>query len=288
MDAEGITLFDLSPGRTVGDRYKIHDANRQGGLSTAFEAVDLQSGERCELQLFPGGLFDGPQQLRDFSAILTPWKRVSSPAVVRVRDIVPLPGSVLALVTDLPEGESLRDRLKRRGRLPEDEVVALGLRLLDGLEAIHQQNLVHGDVKPSTIHVVGEGRDVEPLLVDGGVTPALWTAKDLGEKTALIGTPYYAPVEQFGGDSPNVQTDLYNLATVLFECLTGCLPWPGSTFMEVFQAKLKKERPSMRERAPEVEVDAALERAVVTGCLAVRSERYATAEEFRRALAAFA
>jgi serine/threonine protein kinase len=288
MDADGIYFYDLSPGKTVGDRYKIHDANRQGGLSTAFEAVDLESGERCELQLFPGALFDAPEQLKDFSAILAPWKHVDSPWVVRVREIVPVHGSVLALITDLPEGATLRERLKRKGRLPAEEVVGLGLRLLEGLQAVHAKDLVHGDVKPSTIHVSGEGADVAPVLVDGGVTPALWTAKDLGDKTAMIGTPYYAPVEQFGGDSPNVQSDVYNVAAVLFESLAGCLPWVGSTFMEVFQAKLDKALPSMRKRAPEVEVAPELEKVIATGCLAVRTERYASALEFHEALSGLA
>lgn len=285
MDA---SLYDLSPGKTVAERYRIHDANRQGGLSTAFEAVDLENGERCELQLFPGGLFDAPRQLEEFSAILSPWKRIDSPYVAHVRDIVPVGSSVLALITDLPEGETLRERLKQKGRLPVDEVLPLGSRLLEGLQAIHAQELVHGDIKPSTIHVSGDGGEVTPVLVDGGITPALWTAKSLGDKTALIGTPYYAPVEQFGGDSPNVQSDVYNVAAVLFECLTGRLPWQGSSFMEVFQAKLDKKPPSMKERAPDVDVPPEVEQAIVGGCLAVRTDRYASAAEFHEALAGLA
>src|SRR6185295_19899496 len=108
--------------------------------------------------------------------------------------------------------------------------------------------LVHGDIKPSTIYVDAKSKKLGPQLVDGGITPGLWNAKHLGERTALIGTPFYAPVEQFGGESPDVQSDVYNVATVLFEMATGVLPWKGKSFLEVFQAKLQKTPPSMKAR----------------------------------------
>ena len=98
-------------------------------------------------------------------------------------------------------GESLRDRLQRKKRLSSAELVALGSQLLEGLGRIHGAGLVHGDIKPLTIHVSGKGAKLTAMLVDGGITPSLWSAKGLGEKTALIGTPYYAPAEQFGGDA---------------------------------------------------------------------------------------
>ena len=120
------------------------------------------------------------------------------------------------------------------------------------------------------------------------MTPGLWNAKGIGDRTTLIGTPYYAPVEQFGGDAPTVTSDIYNVATVLYECLTGVLPWPGKTFLEVFQAKLQKTPPPMAERAPGVSVDPQLEAVITRGCQADRHERYASAEEFGEALAALA
>jgi serine/threonine-protein kinase len=134
--------------------------------------------------------------------------------------------------------------------------------------------------------VTEDRKGLSAQLVDGGVTPGLWNAKHLGDHTALIGTPYYAPVEQFGGDAPDVQSDIYNVDTVLFELVSGTLPWPGSSFLEVFQAKLDRNAPSMAARAPEVDVDAALEEAIVRGLMADRRERYAKASEFRKALEA--
>lgn len=284
MASQGVPLLDLSPGRLVGERYRVVQPHRQGGFSVAFEVNDEETGERRELQLFAASLFEKEDQAEEVRASLAPWMEIDAESVVRVTDVALVGSSAVALVTDFPRGETVRARLKDRGRIPQEEVVAIGCQLLEGLVEFHGAGLVHGDIKPSTIHIEQERRDARVLLVDGGVTPALWTAKDLGDKTALIGTPFYAPVEQFGGDSPNVQSDLYNLAAVLFECATGVLPWPGSSFVEVFQAKLDKTPPSMSLRAPEVEIDPELERVIVTGCLAVRDERYPSAEAFLREL----
>jgi serine/threonine-protein kinase len=272
---------DLSSGSRIADRFEIVEPHRQGGLSVAFQVDDLRTGERCELQFFPPSLFDGESEVQHFATAWAPWLRVDSPHVLRVREMLPLGPSSLFLITDLPRGENLRVRLDGAGPLAPEEVVRLGLELLDGLAEIHARGLVHGDVKPLTVFS-GEGRAV---LVDGGTTHGLWTAKDLGERTALIGTPYYAPVEQFGGEPPTVQSDVYNLATLLFELATGVQPWRGRTFLEVFQAKLEREVPTVADRAPGVEVPPALEAAIAGGLHADLGRRYGSAREFRERLA---
>jgi serine/threonine-protein kinase len=284
---EAPTLYDLVPGKEVAGRWRVVGPNRQGGLSTAFEVVELDGGERRELQLFPSALFETHEQARDFKDTWLPWTHVNDDAVLRVRDVVLLGETTLLLVTDLPFGRSLRKQLDREGSPRPEHALAVGKQLLRGLVAVHAAGLVHGDVKPHTIHVRDiDGAEPRAMMVDGGVTPGLWTAKHLGEQTALIGTPYYAPVEQFGGESPDVQSDVYNVATVLFELATGVLPWPGRTFLEIFQAKLDRNPPSMKLRAPDVEVDPALEDVIVQGLLADRSERHQSAKLFLEALEA--
>jgi serine/threonine-protein kinase len=284
MPPESFSVFDLVPGKVLASRYKIVRPHRQSGLSATFEATEEKTGERCELTVFPAALFDRPEQAEEYRQSLEPWKKVRSPSVARVRDLISLAGSNLLLATDFPGTTSLREWMKPKKRLEAEAVVQLGIALLDGLIAIHGQGLVHGDIKPTTIFM--NGKETTPAqLVDGGITPGLWNAKHLGEHTALIGTPFYAPVEQFGGESPDVLSDIYNAATVLFEATTGMLPWPGASFLEVFQAKLDKHPPSMHRRAPDVDVEPALERAIVGGLLADRRERYPTAAAFREVLA---
>jgi serine/threonine protein kinase len=285
MPVKPLTLFDLAPGKDLLERYTIRRAHRQGGMSTTFEVEDKKRKSSCEVQVFPSALFENPQQAREFADSLAAWTRVDSPHVLAARDVHALEDGSILYVTDMPAGSSLREWLRAHPVSPAATVVELGKQLLDGLSAVHAAGLVHGDVKPHTIQV-DEHKGLRVVLADGGITPGLWSAKHLGEKTALIGTPFYAPIEQFGGESPNVQSDVYNVATVLFEAATGTIPWKGKSFIEVFQSKLDKRPPAMKSRAPKVDVPAALEEAIAGGLMADKRERYATAEEFKQRLLA--
>jgi eukaryotic-like serine/threonine-protein kinase len=283
MPAKTLSLFDLAPGKILLDHYKITKTNRTGGMSTTFEVTDPRVKEPLEVQVFPGALFEGKTQSDEFAESMRGWQRVDSKNVLGTREVSSLDDGTILFVTDLPPGKSLRDWRKNGAALDPKQVVDIGLQLLSGLEQIHARKLVHGDIKPHTIHVE-EGKNLRMVMVDGGITPALWSAKHLGDKTALIGTPFYAPVEQFGGESPDVQSDVYNVATVLYELACGVIPWQGKSFLEVFQAKLQGRPPSMKTRAPKSEVPADLEAAIVGGLMADRNERYGDAESFKKKL----
>lgn len=279
MDSDQIRFFDIKPGTAIASRYRVEAVHRQGGLSTAYHVRTLDGDESRELQIFPSELFEGPDQKEDFAERMGAWRRLDHPAVLRVHECLEL-GSHEAVVTDLPTGPSLRSALNDEKRLDPAHIVTIAKQLLSGLAEIHAAGQIHGDIKPYTIHLDGD----RACFVDGGVTTALWTAKDLGDKTMLIGTPFYAPLEQFSGESPTVDSDLYNLASVLFECLAGVLPWKGRSFLQVFQAKMDKTPPSVERVAPGLTVPHALESVISRGCTAVKKERYPSATEF---LAAF-
>jgi len=280
---ESLSLFDIMPGKKLGERFLVQGTSRQGGLSAVFSVLDEREGVECELQLFPGGMFDEPGEADDFVESWTRWQDVNSSLVARVLDVVEI-GSAKALVTEAPRGRSLRDLMDEGRKFNADEVVGLGLELCGGLSALHGRGLAHGDVKPKTIFIDETSGRLTPMIVDGGVTAGLWAAKRLGEHTALIGTPFYAPVEQFGGTAPDARSDVYNLATVLYELCTGVLPWKGKSFLDIFQAKIQKSVTPMALRAPDVDVPEALEAAIVAGLTGDRNLRYPDAIRFGAAL----
>ena len=284
MAMKSLSLFDLAPGKLLLDRFKILKTNRMGGMSTTFAVDDPKSKGSREIQVFPAALFEGVEQAHDFAEAMKAWKKVDSKHVLPTREVHALEDGTILFVTDLPAGETMRTWHKEGVALPPSEVVAIGVQLLDGLSKIHAEGLVHGDIKPHTIHVEAGKKGLRVMLVDGGITPALWAAKHLGDKTALIGTPFYAPVEQFGGESPDVQSDVYNVATALYELAAGVLPWRGKSFLEVFQAKLEKRPPSMRSRAPKSDVPLELEAVIEGGLMADKKERYADAKTFKKKL----
>lgn len=283
MTPDSTFAYGLSPGVLIEDRWEVVRATRHGGMSVAFEVKDATSGDLLELQHFPAGLFESETQLQNFADSFRAWCDVDTPSVVSVREVLTPPGAGMVLLTDAPAGTPLRERLDAGQRFSTAVAVGIARELLGGLVVVHGRGLVHGDLKPSTIFVDGDDPLGNTQMADGGITAGLWMAKDLGDKTALIGTPYYAPAEQFGGESPNESSDLYNVATVLFELVAGELPWGGRNFLEVFQAKIRKNDFSLRAAA-EAEVSDKLEAAVAKGLRADPERRYRTASEFLAAL----
>jgi serine/threonine-protein kinase len=279
-----LTLFDLAPGKSIVDRYKILRPHRQGGMSATFEVEDEESGERCELQGFPVGLFADAKQGREFAKCLEPWKGVDSPIFPRLRDLRTFEDGSVLIVTDFPAGQSLRSWLGEHGRMRAEDAVELGKSLLGGLVELHGAGLVHGDVKPATTFF--KAGEHGALLVDGGITSGLWEAKHLGTRTMLIGTPYYAPLEQFTGDAPDQTSDIYAVATMLYEVMTGVLPWQGNNYIEVFQSKMQETPPRMAQRAPGVKIASDLEAALADGLRAKRRDRHESATDFLERLSA--
>lgn len=291
MATASFSLFDLAPNKLVLGRYRIGKPARSSGLSATFTAHDETTDSPCELTAFPPALFDSPAQANDYKKALEAWRKVDHASVARVLEVLVPAASTIVMISEAPRGEPLADWGRKHKQPPQSVVAGIGVSALEALEAIHARKLVHGDIKPATLNVIEgstKSATIGVQLVDGGVTPGLWNAKHLGDRTALIGTPFYAPVEQFGGESPDVASDVYNIAAVLFELKTGVLPWPGRSFLEIFQAKLDKQAPSMKRRAPDVEVDAEFELAVQRGLFADKRQRYQTALQFKAALSPFA
>ena len=186
MQKRSLTLFDLSPGKVLLDRWKIVRTNRTGGMAATFAAEDLD-GTLRELQIYSTVLFERRGDADEFAAAMARWLAVKHPHVLRAVAVERHEDGSVLYATDMPLGRALRE-LKVEGEAWDPaRVVALGVELCAGLSEIHANGLVHGDVKPHTVHISDDGRAV---LVDCGITPALWSAKHLGEKTALIGTPF--------------------------------------------------------------------------------------------------
>ena len=276
-----LSLFDLAPDKVLLDRYRILSPHRENGMSAAFRVMDESTSEERELQAFPASLFENSKQADSFGEALRDWADIQSDAIVSPEEVEVFEDGAVVIVTPFPEGTALRDAFEEKGRFSAQEVLALGASLLEGLEICHAAGVAHGDIKPTTIFMGASG----PRLVDCGVTPGLWAAKHLGTRTALIGTPYYAPIEQFGGDCPDARSDVYNLATVMYELLTGAMPWRGRSYIEVFQSKMQPEAPSMRSIAPDLDVDPGLEATIALALRGKRMERHESAAAFRSSLA---
>jgi tetratricopeptide (TPR) repeat protein/tRNA A-37 threonylcarbamoyl transferase component Bud32 len=263
----------------LSDRYAIERELGAGGMATVYLARDLKHHRRVAIKVLAPelGAALGPER---FLAEIRIAANLQHPHLLPLFDSGEADGR-LYYVMPYVAGESLRQRLEREQQLPIDETVRIATALSSALDYAHKQGVVHRDIKPENI-LLQAG---EPLLADFGIALAVSAAG--GERmtgTGLsLGTPQYMSPEQATGDRPiDARSDVYSLAAVTYEMLTGEPPHGGRTAQAVV-ARVLTESPrsacALRETVP-----AQLDAAVLRGLAKLPADRFATAGEFARAL----
>src|SRR5262249_28089426 len=207
--------------------------------------------------------------------------RLNHPHILAVHDSGEA-GGLLYYVMPYVEGESLRERLKREGPLPMEDALRTAREVADALAYAHSQGVVHRDIKPGNILLVGG----HAVVADFGIAMAAGGDTDsLAELGGPIGTPNYMSPEQSGARGPvDGRSDLYSLGCVLYEMLTGKPPFDGPTARTVMKRHASEPPPSVRSSRPLVppSVDLAVRRALAK----LPADRFATLHQFAQALEA--
>jgi Tol biopolymer transport system component len=247
--------------RALDGRYRIEHELGEGGMATVYLAEDVKHDRKVALKVLKPELAAVVGGDRFLSEIKT-TANMQDPHILPLYDSGAAEG-FLFYVMPYVEGDSLRDRLDREHQLPVDEAVAIAKKVASALQYAHEQGVVHRDIKPANILL----RRGEPLVADFGIALALSEAGDgrLTETGLSMGTPHYMSPEQASGErSLDPRTDVYALACVLYEMLTGSPPHAGPTAQAVL-AKILTESPrrasELRSAVP-ANVDAALARAL--------------------------
>ncbi len=202
----------------MAERYELGELLGSGGMGAVWKAHDRETGQTVALKLLHQFIADQPEYLHRFEREAELAARVESPHVVRVLDHG-LRQGVPYLAMEYIDGESLRQVLARRSRLPWPEARVIAAGVASALAAAHGAGVVHGDVKPSNILVGGDGT---VRLADFGVARPLATSRP-GVYTAVFGTPAYAAPDARHDE----RSDLYSLGVVLYEMLSGRPPFAG-------------------------------------------------------------
>jgi len=255
-------------------RYEVVRELARGGMGVVFLARHAELGREVALKVMRGSAADKGMVQR-FIAEAQTVAQLDHPNIVRVHE-VGKEGEDPFLVMDLIEGESLEEKLKRQGTLPNKEVGEIGRALADALEHAHERSIVHRDVKPANVLIDAEGR---PLLTDFGLAKDLSADKGLTQEGQWVGTPGYMPPEQASGDLRRIdrKSDVYGLGGTLYALLTGRPPFETKTAHETLKA-IQETRPTPPSTLrPDVSQD--LE-AVILKCLEKQPEsRYLSARE---------
>jgi serine/threonine-protein kinase len=276
-------------GDTVDRRYRTTRVLGQGAEGAVFEAVHVFTGARVALKVTaPLG---GPKVAERQKARMFHEAKVLGhlrhPGIVQVLDAGET-GGLPYLVMELLEGRTLEGLVAARERLTTKDAVAVALQVCDALHAAHGAGVVHRDIKPSNVLVVrSEGGDRVKLVDFGTSKSGLTFGAKITTDGGLVGTPAYMAPEQLLGEADvDHRADLYALGAMLYEMLSGTVPYEG-TFARILQAVCNDSPPpSVRVAVPHVEP--AVARVIMRAMAKDRSQRYASAaqlaEELRLAM----
>jgi serine/threonine protein kinase/Tfp pilus assembly protein PilF len=265
----------------VADRYRIEEEIGRGGMAAVYLAEDLKHGRKVAIKvLLPSGTqaYEPQRFLREIRIAA----RLSHPQILPVHDSGEWDG-LLYFVMPYAGCESLRDRLAREGSLPIDAALRITRAVATALGYAHRHNVIHRDIKPENI-LLQEG---EPVVADFGVATAMSAAGGdnvyITDRGFAVGTPAYMSPEQASAERDlDGRSDLYSLACVLFEMLTGRPPFIGSSPRATMARHAIEPPPAIRSLRPTVPL--AVELAVQRALAKAPEQRYANMAEFCEAL----
>jgi serine/threonine-protein kinase len=219
----------FAPGELLSVRYRVVAPLGRGGMGEVYRADDLALGQPVALKFLPAHLASDPDRLARFRKEVATARGVSHPNVCRVYDLGDHAGQFF-LTMEYIDGEDLASLLRRVGRLPEEKGVEIARQLCLALAAVHEQGLLHRDLKPHNVMLDGRGK---VRLADFGLAAA---AADVTAEEVRSGTPAYQAPEQLRGEAVSVQSDLFALGLVLYEVFTGKRAFPATTREELARA----------------------------------------------------
>jgi len=220
-------------GTILANRYRIVAPLGKGGMGEVYQADDLKLGQPVALKFLTANFANDPERLRLFHNEVRVARQVSHPNVCRVYDIGERDGEHF-LTMEFIDGEDLASLLRREGRVPHERGIELARQLSSGLAAVHEQGILHRDLKPHNIMLDGRGR---LRITDFGLAGF---AEDLKNAESRAGTIAYMAPEQLTGRKVSVQSDLYALGLVLYELFTGQRPFPARQRDEL--VRMQKEQ----------------------------------------------
>src|SRR6201994_424601 len=255
-------------GTSLNGRYRLEARIASGGMSTVYRALDETLERQVAVKLMNREVASDSDQLERFRREARAVAQLSHPHIVGVIDAGEDDGRPY-IVLEYVEGETLKDRIRRMGRLPISEAVAYAIEIARALGAAHARHIVHRAVKPQNVLVDEEG---SAKVTDFGIARTL-EEDGLTADGRVLGTTDYVSPEQALGQDVTGQSDLYSLGVVLYEMLTGEVPFTGESQVAVAMKHVRETIPDVQLKRPEV--SAALASVVDTATAKRLDERYA-------------
>ncbi len=272
--------------RMLAGRYSIGELLGQGGMSTVYRGTDVKLGRQVAIKIMRANLAGDEQFRTRFRQEAQSASRLAHPSVVRVLDagddLIQTPEGPQRLpfiVMEFVDGQNLRE-LTANEQLTPAEACRVVDAVLSALEYSHRAGIVHRDIKPANIMITRSG---QVKVMDFGIARAVSeTSSTVQQTTAILGTAAYFSPEQAKGETVDTRTDLYSTGVLLYELLSGDVPFKGDTAVAVAYQHVSERPQPPSERDPKVSPE--LDRVVLHSLAKDRARRFQSASEFRSAL----
>ena len=227
-------------GLKINDRYQIVRTIGEGGMANVYLARDLILNRDVAVKILRGDLADDEKFVRRFQREAINASSLSHPNIVEMYDVGEDDGKYY-IVMEYVEGKTLKSLIKKRGALTLPEVIDIMLQLTSAIACAHDSNIIHRDIKPQNVLIKEDGI---VKITDFGIAMAL-NSNELTQTNTVMGSVHYLPPEQANGRGATVKSDIYSLGIVMYELLTGEIPFKGDNAVEIAIKQMKNQIPSV-------------------------------------------
>ena len=237
----------ITKGQKINDRYEVTKLIGEGGMANVYLGYDTILERDVAIKVLRGDLADDEKFVRRFRREAQNASLLNHPNIVQIYDVGEDDGNFY-IVMEYIKGQTLKQLIKKRGKLTVPETVDIISQLTDGLAHAHDSYIIHRDIKPQNIMILEDGM---VKITDFGIAMAL-NASDLTQTNSVMGSVHYLPPEQASGKGSTIKSDIYSLGIMMYEMLAGTMPFKGETAVEIAMKHLKNPMPSIRKVNPSV------------------------------------
>ncbi len=262
----------MNPGYEIGHRYRIIRSLGEGGMANVYLAHDMVLDRDVSVKLLRLDLRDDPSTKRRFHREAMAATQLNDPHIVGIYDVGEDHG-LQYMVMQYVKGTDLKAYIKKHYPIPLPQVIDIMEQVLSAVATAHAHGIIHRDLKPQNI-LIDENKNVK--ITDFGIAVAV-SQDSLTQTNTLMGSVHYLSPEQARGSIATKQSDIYSLGIILFELLTGKVPFEGETAVSIALKHFREEIPSVREQNKEI--PQALENVIIKATAKEPAERYSSVNE---------
>ena len=237
----------INRGQMINDRYEIIRSIGEGGMANVYLALDTILDRKVAVKILRGDLAEDEKFVRRFQREAISASSLNDPNIVEVYDVGEDDGKYF-IVMEYVQGLTLKQLIKKRGSLTLPEVQDIMLQLTSAVAHAHESYIIHRDIKPQNVVILEDGR---VKIMDFGIAVAL-NAGQFTQTNSVMGTVYYIPPEQANGGAATIKSDIYSLGILMYELVTGHVPFKGDNPVEVAIKHMNEPIPSICEYDPEM------------------------------------